>query len=95
MTVQTAKRLHVKVEQDGVERVRLALPPTAAERLSQLVPPPIAEEVRRRGVDIDELERKISAGDLPPRLRGAARERLPAAPPPGQGGQPTFHAVID
>lgn len=68
MTVQTAKQLHVTVEQDGVERVRLALPPKAAERLSQLVPPRIAEEVRRSGVDIDELERKISAGDLAPRM---------------------------
>ena len=67
-TVRAARQGHGTGEQDGVARVRLALPPKAAERLSQLVPPRIAEEVRRSGVDIDELERKISAGDLAPRM---------------------------
>lgn len=62
-----AKQLHVRVERDGVERVRLALPPQAAERLSQLMPPHLAEEVRVRGIDLASIEDAARRGELAPR----------------------------
>jgi hypothetical protein len=62
-----ANQLHIRLECDGVERMRLALPTRAAERLSRLMPPQLAEEVRVRGVDLRMLEDSVRNGDLSPR----------------------------
>jgi len=62
-----ATQLHIRLERDGIERMRLALPPRAAERLSWLMPPNLAEEVRVRGIDLTSLEDNVRNGDLSPR----------------------------
>lgn len=62
-----ASYLHVKFERDGIERMRLALPPRAAENLRQLIPPQLAEQARTSGVDLESVENGVRDGDYSPR----------------------------
>ncbi len=61
-----AKQLHVRVMRDGIERVRLALPPGAAKRLSMLMPPQVADEALASGINLTSLEESAET-DLSPR----------------------------
>jgi hypothetical protein len=66
-TSMVATQLHVRLERDGIGRMRLALPPHAAQRISQLIPPQLAEEARVRGIDLEIVEQAVRDGDLTPR----------------------------
>jgi hypothetical protein len=62
-----ATHLHIKIEHNGVERFRLALPTHAASRIAWLLPPELAQEARLKGVDLDSVETAVRGGNLTPR----------------------------
>lgn len=62
----TAKQLHVTLFKNGIERMHIALPPRAAQRLTQLMPPQITDEALSSGIDLAGLEDSAKE-DLSPR----------------------------
>lgn len=62
-----ARLLRVCIEENGDERLRLALPAERALRLPEVVPEPVAESLERRGYDLGRVSREVEESGLAPR----------------------------
>jgi hypothetical protein len=54
-----AKKLHILVTENGLEKVSLNLPASAVERLADLLDEDIEKRIDERGIDVDELLRGV------------------------------------
>ncbi|MEE9384896.1 MAG: AarF/UbiB family protein [Nannocystaceae bacterium] len=61
-----ATHLKVRVSENGVQRVAIALPAESATQLRELIPPEISELVRRSNVDLDHVQARVLATALQP-----------------------------
>ncbi len=54
-----AKHLRIRVQEDGAEKVSLAMPASAVDRLHELLDPELEAKIRQRGIDVNGLVQRV------------------------------------